>query len=133
MAIILIFSIANTMIWAGNTSLSIVKYQRKFCAVETFSQSIPITHKKTLVFFRRSQPINILEIAYISDVEEDNKDKYDNFVILTGIHSFASPSFFSTKPFYQDLELVTPQAQKALDEDFRVDFPKLAMVVRSHE
>ncbi len=90
------------MIWAGNTLLSLAKYPREFCAVETFSQFIPIAHKKTPMFFCKSQSIDILEIAYISDAEKDNKNKYDNSVILTGIDSFASPSFFSTKPFYQD-------------------------------
>lgn len=114
----LILRIAGAMIRAGSISLSLAKYQREFCVVEIFCQPIPIAYMKTPVFLHASQLIHVLEVAYISGGEKDNKDEYDNSIIPTGIYFSVPFSSFSTELFYQDPEFVTLWAQKALDEDF---------------
>lgn len=70
------------------------------------------------MFLRKSQPIHVLEVAYISDNKKDDEDEYDNSITPIGIYSSARPSSFPMGPFHQDPKLITPQAQKALDEDF---------------
>lgn len=99
-AITLILYIAGIIIWASNTLLSLAKYQREFYIVEIFNQLIPIIYKKTLLFLYKSQTIYILKVAYILNSKDNNKDKYDNFVIPTNIYSFTSFFFFLIELFY---------------------------------